>query len=186
MYIFLFIPTCKHFCKLFPILDFISTLHSWDNVSVPLGNFISVSSPFMRTWCGGDYPEISGSHLGQGWSCLSQPTWEAQLSLSWLFRTAQFLRYTNAQLHLLSISDNSALKHISHQICFDSHIQVCYWANTLWQHNTQKHIVQAIKELWKLSEEKLWEKDPQIMYILQNWRRLCLLVRYLKLKMQTG
>lgn len=51
IYIFLFIPTCIHFCKLFPILYFISTVHSWDNVSVPPiscgGNFFSVSPTFM-------------------------------------------------------------------------------------------------------------------------------------------
>lgn len=104
VYIFPFIPTCKHFCKLFPILDFILTVHSWDNVSVPPvpcgGNFISVSSTFMKPWCGEDYPGISGSHLRQGWSCLSQPPCEAQISLFWLFRAAQFLRYTNAQWQL--------------------------------------------------------------------------------------
>lgn len=105
IYIFLVLPSCMYFCKLFPTLDFISAARWWDNISVPPCSFWRwfpcitppVSSTSLRTQCGADYPEISGSCLGQDWSCLSQLTSEVQISLSSLFRTAHFLRYTNAR-----------------------------------------------------------------------------------------
>lgn len=105
VFIFLFLSTGMHFCKLFTTLDFISAAHWWDNISVPPCSFWRwfpcitppVSSTFSRTLCGADYPEISSSCLRQDWSCLSQPTCEIQISLSSLLGTAHFLRYTNAR-----------------------------------------------------------------------------------------
>lgn len=105
IYIFLFLYSWMCFCKLFPTLDFTWAAHWWGNISVPLCSFWSwfpcitpsLSSTFLRTQCRADYPEISSSSLRQDSLCLSQPTCEVQISLSSLFRTAHFLRYTNAQ-----------------------------------------------------------------------------------------